>query len=161
MKKIILLTLFLISGLTVLSQNSLPNLELKNIHGEYINIEDSADNNQVLVISLWATWCVPCINELDAIQEYYEDWQEETNFKLIAISIDNARTSSRVKPLVNGKEWDYEVLLDVNQDFKRALNANSVPYLIIVKNNKIVYSHSGYTPGSEIELYEKIKEFAQ
>jgi thiol-disulfide isomerase/thioredoxin len=161
MKKNILLALILINSLTVLSQTTLPKVELKNIHGEYINLENVVEKDQVLVVSLWATWCVPCINELDAIQEYYEDWQEETNFKLIAVSIDNSRTTSRVKPLVNGKEWDYEVLLDVNQDLKRALNANTVPYLIIVKNNKIVYSHSGYTPGSEIELYEKIKEFAQ
>jgi len=161
MKKIILFALILSYSYTLLSQTSLPSIELKNIDGEYIKIENTVEKDQVLVISLWATWCVPCINELDAIQEYYEDWQEETNFKLIAISIDNARTTSRVKPLVNGKEWEYEVLLDVNQDFKRALNANTVPYLVIVKNNKIVYSHSGYTPGSEIELYEKIKEIAQ
>lgn len=161
MKKLILLAIVLFNCAFVLSQTSLPKIELKNIHGEYINIDETVEKDQILVISLWATWCVPCINELDAIQEYYEDWQDETNFKLIAISIDNARTTSRVKPLVNGKEWEYEVLLDVNQDFKRALNANTVPYLVIVKNNKIVYSHSGYTPGSEIELYEKIKEFAQ
>jgi len=62
--------------------------------------------------------------------------------------------------LANSKNWEYEILFDTNQEFKRAVNATSIPYLIIVKNNKIVYSHSGYTQGSEIELYEKIKEFA-
>jgi len=97
MKKIILFALILSYSYTLLSQTSLPSIELKNIDGEYIKIENTVEKDQVLVISLWATWCVPCINELDAIQEYYEDWQEETNFKLIAISIDNARTTSRVK----------------------------------------------------------------
>jgi peroxiredoxin len=143
------------------SQNSLPILKLKSLDGTIVSTENLAEKDEVLVISLWATWCVPCINELDAIQENYADWQEETNFKVIAISIDNARTSSRVKPLVNGKEWDYEILLDANQDFKRAVNANTVPHVLIVKNNKILYSHVGYTPGAEIDLYEKVKEFAQ
>ena len=161
MKKTILSLITLFYCLLSYSQNSLPISKLKTLEGTIVSTENLAEKDQVLVISLWATWCVPCINELDAIQENYSDWQEETNFKLVAISIDNARTSSRVKPLVNGKEWDYEILLDTNQDFKRAINANTIPHVLIVKNNKILYSHSGYTPGSEIELYEKVKEFAQ
>lgn len=161
MKKTILSLITLFYCLLSYSQNSLPISKLKTLEGTIVSTENLAEKDQVLVISLWATWCVPCINELDAIQENYSDWQEETNFKLVAISIDNARTTSRVKPLVNGKEWDYEILLDTNQDFKRAVNANTVPHVLIVKNNKILYSHSGYTPGSEIELYEKVKEFAQ
>ena len=160
MKKHILIIVICLYSTLIFGQNNLPKVQLKSLNGEFVDLENIVKKDQVLVISLWATWCVPCINELDAIHEEYLDWQEETNFKLIAISIDNARTSSRVKPLVNGKEWDYEILLDINQDFKRALNATTVPYLVIVKNNKIVYSHSGYTPGSEIELYEKIKELA-
>ncbi|SDW36290.1 AhpC/TSA family protein [Lutibacter oricola] len=162
MKKIILLITVLLScNFLSYSQNSLPNLSLKTIDGKTINLVDFGEKDQVVVYSFWATWCVPCINELDAINDEYEDWTEETNFKLIAVATDNARTSSRIKPLVNGKEWEYEILLDTNQDFKRAINANTIPHIIIVKNNKILYTHSGYTPGSEIELYEKIKELAE
>ena len=161
MKNYILSLFILLYCLSSYSQSSLPIYKLKSLDGTMVSTENLAAKDEVLVISLWATWCVPCINELDAIQENYADWQEETSFKLVAISIDNARTSSRVKPLVNGKEWDYEILLDTNQDFKRAVNANTVPHVLIVKNNKILYSHSGYTPGSEIDLYEKVKEFAQ
>jgi hypothetical protein len=35
-----------------------------------------------------------------------------------------------------------------------------VPLTLLVKNNQIVYRHSGYSPGAEMELYEKIKEFS-
>lgn len=62
--------------------------------------------------------------------------------------------------MVNGKGWDYTVLLDTNNDFKRAIGAATVPLTLLVKNNKIVYRHSGYSPGAEYELYEKIKEFS-
>lgn len=137
----------------------MPQLSLKDTQGKSIDLSE-IDTNTVTVFSFWATWCVPCINELDAINDEYIDWQDETDFKIIAVSIDDTRTSSRVAPLVNGKGWEYQVLLDTNQDFMRSVNATTVPFLIIVKNNKIVYSHSGYTPGSEIELLEKIKEFA-
>lgn len=142
----------------VFAQKKLPKINLKNTEGKLIDIS-KIDSNNVTVFIFWATWCVPCINELDAINERYSDWQNETNVQIIAVSIDDARTISRVRPLVNGKSWDYKVLYDNNQEFKRFVNAESVPYLIIVKNTQMVYEHFGYTPGSEADLYEKIKQF--
>ena len=158
---ILLLACLFVSISTSFAQNSLPKLELKSIQGERVDLNKISSNGELVVFSFWATWCVPCINELDAINEVYSDWQNETKVELIAVSIDDSRTVSKVKPVVNGKSWDYKVLLDTNQEFKRAVNAASIPYIIIVKNNKILYKHLGYTPGSEVELFEKIKEFAQ
>jgi hypothetical protein len=65
-----------------------------------------------------------------------------------------------VKPLINGKGWDYTILLDTNNDLKRALGASTVPLTLLVKNNKIIFRHSGYSPGYESELFEKIKEYS-
>ena len=150
---LLLIVLFAFSGLN--AQTSFPSLNLKTMDGKKINTSELSKDGPV-VISLWATWCVPCKNELDAISDVYEDWQDETGIKLYAVSIDDSRTVKRVKPLVNGKDWDYEILLDTNNDLKRALGAATVPLTVIVKNNKIVYKHSGYTPGAEDELYEEI-----
>ena len=140
------------------AQDTLPTSEIKTLNGETTTLEKLSKENNLMVISLWATWCVPCKNELDAINEVYIDWQDETNVKLFAISVDDARTVSRVKPLVNGKAWDFSVLLDTNNDLKRALGASTIPLTLIIKNGKIVYRHSGYTPGSEDELFEEIKK---
>lgn len=159
MKKIVFLLSILISSIS-LGQEELPSVDLTTIDGKTKNSRDAVKQDNVVVVSLWATWCVPCLKELDAINEVYEDWQDETNVQLIAVSVDDSRTIKRVKPLVNGKDWDYEVLLDENNDFKRALGASTVPLTLIIKDSKIVYRHSGYTPGSEEELYEKIKEYA-
>lgn len=157
MKNLILLfTLFL--SLTISAQDKIPNTQLKTLDGKTTNLQSIAENNDLIVVSLWATWCVPCKNELDAISEVYSDWQDETNVKLYAVSVDDSRTVKRVKPLVNGKGWDYEVLLDTNNDLKRALGASTVPLTLIIKNGKIVYKHSGYTPGSEDDLFEEIKK---
>lgn len=160
MKKKALSILIFLVVFQVQSQKTVPSIDLKSLTGELVNTSEISTSN-VLVFNFWATWCVPCINELDAINEVYEDWKDETQVELIAISVDNSRTTSRVRSLVNGKGWDYRILLDTNQDFMRAVNAPAVPFLIVVKDGEIKYSHTGYTPGSEIELYEKIKELSK
>lgn len=153
---------FLFTSLLFLSifsgySQQIPQIILKAIDGETINIRDLSQSDDIKVFSFWATWCVPCINELDAISDVYEEWQKETNVEIIAIATDDSRTQKRIRPLVNGKEWNYTILLDNNQELKRALNITTIPHTIIVQNGKIIYQHSGYTPGSEDELYEIIK----
>ncbi|MGS2725153.1 TlpA family protein disulfide reductase [Psychroserpens sp. BH13MA-6] len=144
-----------------LGQDVLPNLQMESLDGSSVDLQTISENDQLVILSLWATWCVPCKNELDAINEVYSDWMDETNVKLYAVSVDDSRTVKRVKPLVYGKGWEFDVLLDTNSDLKRLLNAPTVPLTLLVKNNKIVYRHSGYTPGTEDELYEKIREFSK
>lgn len=157
MKHLLYISIFFTCFL-VNAQDTLPTSEIKTLDGKTTTLEKLSKENDLMVVSLWATWCVPCKNELDAINEVYIDWQDETNVKLFAISVDDARTVSRVKPLVNGKAWDFSVLLDTNNDLKRELGASTVPLTLIIKNGKIVYRHSGYTPGSEDELFEEIKK---
>ena len=140
------------------AQEQLPNIDLKTLDNETVSLRTIIKNHELMVISLWATWCVPCKNELDAINDVYEDWQDETDVALYAISIDDSRTVKRVKPLVNGKNWDFEILLDTNNDLKRALGAATVPLTLVVKNGKIVFRHSGYAPGYEDELFEILQE---
>lgn len=147
-----------LATITILKAQELPNITLKNTEGKSVSIKELSNTEDIKVFSFWATWCVPCINELDAISEVYENWQDETNVEIIAVSTDDSRTKKRVIPMVNGKGWEYQILIDDNQELKRALNITILPYVIVVKNGKIVYQHSGYTPGGEDDLYEVIKE---
>jgi thiol-disulfide isomerase/thioredoxin len=161
MKPIFTLIAILIFSTTSFSQSELPNVDLSTMEGTTEVLRNVTNKEGITVISLWATWCVPCLKELDAINEIYTDWQDETNVELIAVSVDDSRTVKRVKSLVNGKDWDFKVLLDTNNDLQRALNASSIPFTILVKDNKIVYKHAGYSPGAEFELYEKIQELSK
>ena len=95
----------------------LPAVEIQDLNGTPFNTQDIQNDGKPIIISLWATWCKPCIAELLAIADEYEEWVEETGVKLYAISIDDAKTSARVAPFVKGKNWEYTVLLDVNSDF--------------------------------------------
>ncbi|MEZ4786854.1 MAG: TlpA disulfide reductase family protein [Flavobacterium haoranii] len=157
MKKIILL-LFVLNGMFSFAQKQMPNIQLKNLDNELKNVySDFTEENKIYIFSFWATWCAPCINELEAINENYNQWKSELNCEIIAVSIDDARTTKRVKPLLNGKGWEYQVLLDTNQELKRALQIANVPHVIVIKNKKVVYVHNGYSEGSEEELFEKLK----
>jgi peroxiredoxin len=148
----------LLVGFNLNAQTNLPNIQLSNLEGKKVSsTADFSEKDQLYVFSFWATWCTPCISELDEINDLMSEWKKEVDFKLIAISIDDSRTQKRVKPLINGKGWGFDILLDTNQDFKRALGIVNVPYLIVVKNNKIVHIQNGYVPGNELDLLEKLK----
>ncbi len=159
MKKTILFSFLILTTWNSFSQKQMPNVSLVNDKNQSFNVKnDFNEKDKLYVFAFWATWCVPCLNELDAINEHYDSWKKELNMEVVAVSIDDSRTQKRVKPLLNGKKWSYTILLDTNQDLKRALSIANVPYTLVVKNQKIVYIHNGYSQGAEIELFNKLKE---
>ena len=111
----------------------------------------------MVVLSFWATWCIPCITELESINDELEEKQKIRPFHFIGVSIDDSRTEKRVKPFIKGKGWTFEVLLDNNSELKRALNITDVPHVLILKDGKIAYRHTGYIAGEEDRLFETIK----
>jgi len=142
------------------AQDNLPNVKIKSVKkGKEVEFSSIATEckDTVLIVSCFATWCIPCASELDNINEVYKDKQKEKPFKFIAVAIDDSRTSQRVKPFINGKGWTFDVYLDINSDLKRAFEVNDIPHILIIKNNKVVYQHTGYVAGGEDELFEKVK----
>jgi len=137
----------------------LPSIDIKMVDGRNFNTSEIDNDGKPIIISFWATWCKPCVKELNTIADEYIDWQDETGVKLVAISIDDARNMQKVAPFVNGKGWEYEVYVDPNGDMRRAMNVNAVPHTFLLNGNKeVVYSHNSYNPGDEIELYERVVE---
>lgn len=140
----------------------LPQVVLKDINGNNVDISTLADHGGLTVISFWATWCKPCIKELKNIDALYEEWQEKYDVKLIAVSVDDTRNTIKVKPFVNSQGWAYEVLLDPNADLQRALNVTNPPVTFLLnQKGQIVYTHTGYLEGDEFELEEHMEELIQ
>jgi len=157
MKKILLFICILFS-ITVFSQKGIPNVKLKDLEGKTIDIGEFNKSDKPIIISFWATWCGPCLKELGAIADDYAQWQKETGVELIAVSIDDAKTIKKVKPLVAGKGWNYKVLLDENGALRRAMNVVNVPHTFIVYKGRLVSEHTSYVPGVEKKLFKQIKE---
>ena len=136
---------------------NLPNVDVKKIDGSSFNFKNIDNNGNPIVISFWATWCKPCTKELNNIAELYEDWQDETNVKLVAVSIDDRRSQSKVAPYVNSSGWEYEIYIDPNSDLKRAMGVSTVPHTFLLdKNKQIIWQHRGYVEGDEYELFDEI-----
>ncbi len=162
MKRFILTAVVLLSAFAATAYAQLPSVTLKTLEGKTVNTAELHNDGKPFIISFFATWCHPCNRELKAINEVYADWQDETGVKVIAISIDQAQNIQKVKPLVDGNGWEYEVLLDPNSDFKRAMGVNLIPHVFIIDGNgKIAESRSGYTEGGESHLIEKVRELIQ
>ena len=158
--KRILLALLLMTSITAHAQ--LPSVQLKDLRGKTINTAKLSNDGKPFIISFFATWCKPCNRELSAIHEVYADWQEETGVKVIAVSVDQAQDALKVKPFVDGNGWEFDVLLDPNSDFKRALGVNLIPHAIVCDGNgKIVQTHSGYTEGGEEHLIEEVRKILE
>ena len=159
MKKFIIIAVLMAVVQTVFAQ--LPQVTLKDINGKAVRLDTLSNGGKPIIIDFFATWCKPCNRELSAISEVYDEWQQETGVRLIAVSIDQAHHINKVKPLVDQLGWPYEVLLDPNSELKRALGVQLIPYTLIVDGNgKIVYKHSGYVDGEEEELLEEIKKIS-
>jgi thiol-disulfide isomerase/thioredoxin len=157
-----LLLLALTLGLTASAQSGrLPSVTVQTLDGKKVNTSTWSNGGKPMIINFWATWCAPCKRELNTISEKYAAWQKETGVKLVAVSIDDARSMNRVRPYVDGQDWDYEVVLDPNGDLKRALNVNNVPHTFLVDGQgNVVWQHNNYEPGDENVLYEQVKKLA-
>jgi cytochrome c biogenesis protein CcmG/thiol:disulfide interchange protein DsbE len=141
---------------------TLPNVSLKDMEGNAVETASLVQEEGPTVFCFWATWCSPCKRELNNYAELYEDWVDETGVKIVAVSIDDQRSVNRVAPYVNSVGWDYEILLDPNRDFARALNVQNVPHTFVVDaEGNVVWSHNNYADGDEFELYEELLKLAE
>lgn len=163
MKKISILSIVLVFILTVSSQSqtnkTLPKIKVKDLKGNIIDFSTIRNGDNPMIVDFWATWCQPCIKELNNIHKVYEDWQKETGVKLIAVSIDDARTTKKVAPFIAGRGWKYEFYLDENSELKRAMGVINPPHTFVVNSRgEIVWEHSGYADGGEEEIIKQVRE---
>lgn len=146
-----------------LFSQEVPQVQIKDLNGKTVNTKSIVQNDgKPVLVSFFATWCKPCIKELSAFNDEYADWAEETGVKIVAISTDNARSSSSVGPFVNARGWEFDVYLDANGDFKRAMNVGNVPHTFLLDGNgKVVWQHTSYLEGDEDHTFEIIQKVAK
>lgn len=158
MKRLILCLAILISAAAAAQ---VPSVTVEDSKGESFNTKELLKEGTPMIISFWSTSCKPCIRELDAVYDALPDWLEEADFRVVAVSTDDSRLLAKAKSFAEGRGWgeEYTLLFDKNQDFMRAMNVSVVPHVFVVDaKGKVVYSHTSYVPGNELELFEAIKK---
>ncbi len=132
-----------------------PDFTLENLDGNLVELYKEVGDGPIL-LSFWATWCKPCIEELNEYKQIYSDYKDQ-GFKMYAISTDDENSVAKVKPLVKSKGYSFPVLLDTNSDAVRLYYAQSIPYSVILdKKGMIIYSHLGYMKGDEVKVKQII-----
>ncbi len=162
MKKFTLFLLVLGALFTEVLAQKAPSIDVVDLNRNTVAFDSLVKKGQITVVSFWATWCGPCIKELQAIDDNkYEEWQDNYGVELIAVSVDDARNSTKVGPFVNSRGWTYTVVLDQNQDLFRAMGGTNPPFTFIYDSEgQLQYKHQGYVPGAEENLEEEIKRIA-
>lgn len=156
-KTLLLFSAFILSALYGFAE--LPSVQLTDLNGNSVNTANLSNDGKPFIIDFWATWCKPCVRELKAINDVYDEWQEETGVKIYAVSLDEAQNANRVKPFVEKNGWEYEILLDPNGDFKRQMGVSDPPHVFVVDGNgNVVWNHQGYVDGGEDEIIEAVKK---
>lgn len=139
----------------------IPSVKVENSKGEAVDTGSLLEEGTPMIISFWSTSCKPCIRELEAIYEALPDWQEEADFRVVAVSTDDSRQLAKAKSFAEGRGWgsDFTLLFDKNQDFMRAMNVPVVPHVFVIDAaGRIVFSHTAYVQGGEVELFEAVKK---
>ena len=157
MKQILLTLSLVLLSFTAVAQ--VPSVDIYDHKGDVFNTSALLEEKTPMIISFWSTICKPCIRELDAINDVLPDWLDEADFRVVAVSTDDSRFTTKARSLAEGHGWyDFINLYDTNQEFMRAMSVSVTPQVFVVDGDgKIVYSHTGYVPGNEEELIEVIK----
>ena len=162
LSNLLLCLLFCGFSLTAAAQQEVPSISVKKLTGESVDFSEwVSEQGKPVIVSFWATWCKPCKLELDALVDFYPDWQDEFGVEMAAVSIDDRRAFAKIGPLVETHSWEYNIFTDENQALMQALNVPAVPHTFVINSEgQIVWSHSGYVSGDEYELEDKLRELA-
>ena len=138
-----------------IANNPAPDFVLPDLTGNNYKLSENLNKGPIL-INFWATWCVPCREEMKKLVEVYEKY-EGAGLQILAISIDDPKSVSRVKSFINTRKYPFKVLLDTNSEVMQLFQAKNPPYTALLNSDGLIfYTHNGYRKGDEKILDDKI-----
>jgi cytochrome c biogenesis protein CcmG/thiol:disulfide interchange protein DsbE len=160
MKSFISLLVFISIFNLTFSQNDIPSTQLTSMDGDNVNSDEVFAAGQPILLVFWATWCTHTSTGLTTIQDdYFDDWKEQFNIKVVAVSVDDAKSSNRVPLVANTKGWEFDIFLDLNGDLKRAMGVNNAPFVFLLDSEgKIIWQQNAYNEGDEERIEEELSK---
>lgn len=150
-----LLSIVLIAGLALTGcgkkelGDSLPSITLKTYDGGSYTYDP--EDGRVSLVVFWATWCVPCIEEIPHLKDF-ENTYAEQGFRVVSINIDDP--SGRVAPtLMRQFEINYPVLVEEDGRAEKAFGGiRALPTSFLVgRDGTIKRKLEGLYPPATVE----------
>ena len=133
-----------------------PAFTLKTADGHETSLAEALKKGPVLV-DFWATWCQPCKQALVPLSKIYDTYKDQ-GFTLLAISVDNTRSVSKIRPYIRSKGYDFPVLLDTDSEVLRQYGGTNIPHSVLIAPDGTIHKiWIGYQPGEEREVEKEVK----
>ena len=155
MKRIFIFCIAL-SALAATAQDSLQVARLKSLQGKIAPFSTFAKKDSLFLICFWSAASDESITELTSINNNLEKWQSVRPFRFFAVSVDEGKAASRMRPTYNMNGWTFDAYADLYGDLRRALHSNNLPQSMIIFKNEIIYEQSGWTAGAENYLIQRL-----
>lgn len=120
------------------------------------------ENDTTYVVNFWATWCVPCVEELPNFEKLNATYKDK-KVKVLLVSIDFPKMAeSKLLPFIKNKNLKSDVVLLNDPDANSWINkvdstwSGAIPATIIYKKNKRNFYEKSFTYE---ELETEVKKF--
>ncbi|MBW2266902.1 MAG: redoxin domain-containing protein [Deltaproteobacteria bacterium] len=127
-----------------------PDLAITTIDGRQIFLKELSNQNELVVINFWATWCIPCTKEMPDFEKVYRAYRHK---KVVFLGIATQDLTPAVRDFVSKLDITYEIAVDAQNKIASAFGGvKALPTTIFVNSkNSIVKTHKGYMAKRELE----------
>jgi peroxiredoxin len=131
-----------------------PDFILNTSTGDTIHLSDL--RGQAVLVNLWATWCPPCREEMQAIEEVYQEFRGD-GFTVLAVKMTYQDDPDRVMPFVNEQALTFPILLDETGEMANLYQMRSLPSSYFIRRDGTINEVVIGGPMSEALLRTRIE----
>jgi peroxiredoxin len=113
---------------------SAPNFTLPGLDGKMVSLTDH--KGKVVLLNIWATWCLPCVEEMPSMEKLYQELKDE-GFEILAVSIDESGAEA-VLPFMKNHKLSFPALTDTEGAMKNLYQTTGVPESFIIDKDGII-----------------------
>ena len=135
------------------------DLKVYDLEGNSTTLGDIVNHDGLVLLDFWATWCKPCLFELETLKDEAPIWEKEYNAKVVLISIDDTSKIGRINKLAAKKEWAFDKYIDMDKESRAKMGVTQIPNMFLVDNTgKVLLHELGYSKHGVNKIHKTIKK---